>query len=167
MALLVVAAAGVAHMCGVAMQLTQGARIQTSTSVLASQKLEQLRALVWSVDANGLARSDWTSDLASDVPSSGGPGLSASPANALESSVVGSVDYLDARGSWVGAGPELPPTARFIRRWLVRPLPEDPGDTLVLQVLVTTVERERQARQPRQRLAGDALVTTVLTRHTP
>jgi hypothetical protein len=58
-------------------------------------------------------------------------------------------------------------TARVIRRWSIRALPEDPANSLVLQVLVTTVERERQARAPRVRLAGDALVTTVVTRRCP
>jgi prepilin-type N-terminal cleavage/methylation domain-containing protein len=44
MALLALAAAGVAEMFGVAMKSTQAARVETSAAVLASKKLEQLRA---------------------------------------------------------------------------------------------------------------------------
>ena len=165
MALLVVAATGVGQMFGVAMRTTQGARVQTSTTVLASQKVEQLRALLWTVAADGSPRSDWTTDVASEPAADGGAGLTASPANSLDDNVAGYVDYLGARGDWVGAGPTPPPTARFIRRWNIRTLSENPERSLILQVLVTTVEQDRLARAPRQRLAGDALIATVLSRH--
>jgi hypothetical protein len=138
--------------------------VQTSTTILASQKLEQLRALTWSVDANGLPVSDRTSDLSFDPVTTGGSGLRPSPTTALDANTPGWVDFLNARGQWVGTGTNPPATATFIRRWAIEPLPEDPADTLILQVLVTTVVRERQARGPRARLAGDALVTTVLSR---
>jgi len=60
-----------------------------------------------------------------------------------------------------------PPRATFIRRWAVTPLPASGGDSLGLQVLVTTVTRDGQvtrrlARRPR--LPGEALVATVRTR---
>lgn len=167
MALLVLAAMGVAQLFGVAMKATQGARVQTSTSVLASQKLEQLRALQWTVGAGGLPLSDWTSDVSVEPSTNGGPGLSTSPANTLDVSTDGYVDYLSSRGEWVGTGATPPAAARYLRRWSIQPLPEDPGNTLILQVLVTTVERDRQASVPRRRLAGDALVTTVLARREP
>jgi prepilin-type N-terminal cleavage/methylation domain-containing protein len=165
--LLALAASGVAQMFGVAMRATEGARVQTSTSVLASQKIEQLRALVWTVGADGSGLSDRTTDLAVEPMTSGGRGLSASPANALDTNSAGCVDYLTARGDWAGTGAAPPATARYIRRWSIRPLPEDPNDTLIVQVLVTTVERDRHAATPRQRLAGEALVTSVLTRRAP
>jgi prepilin-type N-terminal cleavage/methylation domain-containing protein len=166
-ALLAVAASGVAHMIGLAMGATQAARVQTSTSVLASQKIEQLRALLWTVAADGSPRTDQTTDLAVEPPTSGGRGLSASPANTLDSNVAGYVDYLTARGDWAGTGSAPPATARYVRRWSISPLAADPRDTLVLQVLVTSVERDRLAATPRRRLAGDSLVTAVLTRRTP
>jgi hypothetical protein len=90
-----------------------------------------------------------------------------SPAGTLDANVAGYVDYLPAGGDWAGTGHVPPVTARYIRRWSVSPLPEDPGNTLILQVLVTAVERERRAATPRLRLADDALVTTILTRRTP
>ncbi len=60
-----------------------------------------------------------------------------------------------------------PPRAVFVRRWSVRPLPDDPADTLVLQVLVTNVTRDASVQRgpgPRARLTGEALVTTMRTR---
>ncbi len=165
MALLVVAATGVAHMFGVAVRATQRARVETSATVLASQKVEQLRALLWTIAADGSPRSDWTTNAALEPFASGGAGLAASPSNSLDGNVTGYVDYLDARGDWVGTGATPPVTARYIRRWNIRPLPESPEHALVLRVLVTSVEQDRQARTPRERLAGDALITTVLSRH--
>ncbi len=164
MALLALAATGVAQMFGVAIAATEGARVQSSTTMLASQKLEQLRALTWAVDAGGLPLGDGTTNLAVEPHTTGGPGLSISPSNVLDVSTAGYVDYLSFRGEWVGTGATPPATARYIRRWSVRPLPEDPGNTLILQVLVTTVGRDRQAHGPRRRLAGDALVTTIVSR---
>lgn len=167
MMLLVLVATGVAQLFGVAMKATQGARVQTSTSVLASQKLEQLRALQWTLDVDGRPLSDRTSDVAVEPSTNDGSGLSTSPANTLDASTDGYVDYLSSRGEWVGTGATPPATARFLRRWSIQPLPEDPDNSLILQVLVTTVERDRHASMPRRRLAGDALVTAVLTRREP
>jgi hypothetical protein len=93
-----------------------------------------------------------------------GTGLQTSPANSLDVSLPGYADYLDSRGRWVGTGSVPPVATRFIRRWNVRPLLEDPFNTLILEVLVTTVRRDRHAPLPRRRLADDALVTTMLSR---
>lgn len=164
MMLIALAAAGVAQMFTVSIRTTDGARVQSSTTILASQKIEQLRGLIWTVDVNGIPLSDRSTNLAVEPPTGGGAGLGASPANALDANTPGYVDFLNARGQWVGTGTVPPVTARYVRRWCVRPLPEDPDNILVLQVLVTTVGRDRQAATPRQRLADDALVTTVLAR---
>lgn len=141
MLLLILAATGAAQLSGIAIASVQGARLQTSTTVLASQKIEELRALPWS-----------------------DPALTPSAAGSLDANVPGVVDYLDVRGVVTGAGSTPPSSARFIRRWSIRALPEDPSNALIVQVLATTMETERRARSPRRRLAGDALVTTVLTR---
>jgi hypothetical protein len=141
MTILILAVTGVVQLFGIATVSTQMARIQTSSAVLASQKVEALRALMWSDSA-----------------------LSQTAAGSLDSDSTGAVDYLDVRGVVVGAGAVPPASARFIRRWSIRPLPEDSTNALILQVLVTTVEADRRARAPRRRLAGDALVTTILTR---
>lgn len=167
MVLLSIVALGVAQMFGLAIQATQAARFQTSTTVLASQKLEQLRSLTWGFDSSGsgLPVSDTSTNLAVEPPTSSGGGLDPSPTNTLEVNTPGYVDFLDARGQWVGTGTAAPPTALYIRRWNISPLPINPNNTLILQVLVTTVHRDRQAvAGPRQRLADEALVATIKTR---
>jgi len=113
------------------------ARRVTTTSVLAQQKIEQLRALAWGFDEFGLPVSDFSSDIAVTPPTSaGGVGLQASPDFSLFNSVAGYVDYLDAYGNWVGTGPTPPANAIYVRRWSIDPLPTNPNNTLVFQVLV-------------------------------
>lgn len=171
--LIAVTAIGTAQLFAVSIRATHAARSQTSTTVLATQKLEQLRALTWGFDdaGTGLPVSDTTTDLSQDPPTNGGSGLNPSPAGTLSSNVAGYVDYLSGRGQWVGTGPNPPATAVFIRRWSIEPLPTNPNNTLVLQVLVTTVTRESQgaaaaaaAGGSRRRMADDALVVSVKTR---
>lgn len=162
--LLTLAITGAAQLFALAIHANASARVQTSTTILATQKMEQLRGLTWSVDSAGIPVSDTASDLSFDPVTGGGTGLGASPSTTLDSNTPGWVDFLNARGQWIGTGPTAPPTAMFIRRWAIAPLPEDPADARILQVLVTTVVRDRQARRPRMRLAGDALVTTILSR---
>jgi len=154
----------VAQLFVVSLAAQDGARVQSMTTVLASHKIEALRALVWTVDENGQPRSDRTTDLSFEPATAGGSGLGASPVDALDVNTPGYVDFLDARGAWVGTGSSPPPRARYIRRWCIRPLPEDPFDAVVLQVLVTTVITDRHAPTPRRRLSNDALVVTVRTR---
>jgi prepilin-type N-terminal cleavage/methylation domain-containing protein len=137
-------AMGVAELFAVTTAATQSARTQTSALVLASQKLEQLRALAW-----------------------GGADLTPSPGDALATSANGYADYLDARGRVVGGGARTPAEAVFIRRWAVAPLAADPANSIVLQVLVTTRRRDAEAGAAavvRQRLRDEALLTTVRTR---
>lgn len=171
-AMLIIAPAmiGAAGLVTIAARSVRDARMESTAVVLASQKLEQLRTLEWNADdlgRGGSPSSDRTTDLTRDPAVGGGSGLSASPAGALANNVAGFVDYLDAAGAWVGTGLVPPRRAVFIRRWAVRPLPADPADTLVLQVLVTSVMRDASVRRgsgPRARLGGEALVTTVRTR---
>ncbi len=164
------AAIGAAGLVTIAARAVRDARMESTAVVLAAQKLEQLRTLEWNADDSGRggsSTSDWTTDVTRDPVVGGGRGLSASPAGALASNVAGFVDYLDAAGAWVGTGPMPPPRAVFIRRWAVTPLPTDPADTLVLQVLVTNFTRDASVRRSpgrRARLGGEALVTTVRTR---
>lgn len=167
--IIAVAALGVAELFAVSIRSTYGARNQTSTTVLAAQKMEQLRALTWGFDeaGTGLPVSDLTTDLSQEPPTSMGGGLNPSPPSTLSSSVAGYVDYLDERGQWVGTGAQPPAAAVYIRRWSVEPLPTNPNNTLVFQVLVTTVKQEASASAaagPRQRLVHDALIVSVKTR---
>ena len=168
MLIMAIASLGVAALFAVSIRANQAARFQTSTTTLATQKMEQLRALTWGFDSDGLGLpvSDTTSNLAVFPVDGSGGGLDPSPNDALDVNTPGFVDYLDARGTWVGTGGQPPATAVYIRRWSIQPLPTNPNNTLMLQVLVTTVRRESQitGETPRKRHADDALIATVKTR---
>ena len=169
MGLLTAVSLGVAQLFAVSTRANLVARGQTSTTAMAEQKLEQLRALTWGFDTagQGLPVSDTSTNLAVDPPTPTGGGLNPSPADSLEQNTIGYVDFLDANGGYVGTGTTAPGTAAYIRRWSVRPLPTNPNNTLVLQVLVTPVANEG-SRPPgggtRQRLPGDAMLVSVKTR---
>ncbi len=169
MIVVVPAVIGAAGMVTLAACAIRDARLESTAVVLASQKLEQLRALEWNADDvnGGPASSDTTTDLTRDPPVGGGLGLTPSPAGTLSTNVPGFVDFLDVGGRWVGTGATPPPRATFIRRWAVTPLPAGGSDSLALQVLVTTVTRDGQVTQRparRSRLPGEALLATVRTR---
>jgi len=118
-------------------------RVRTLATMLAAEKMEQLRSLTWthvttSGPAISMSTSDVTTDLSNDPATDDGRGLLVSPAGTLTSNVVGYVDYLDANGRWIGHGPSAPPSAVYIRRWAVRPLLGDPDNILVLEVVAGT-----------------------------
>jgi type II secretory pathway pseudopilin PulG len=127
----------VAQMFVMSTHANMAARRVTTTAVLAQQKIEQLRGLAWGFDEFGLPVSDFSSNITVTPPaSSGGVGVQASPANTLTTSTPGYVDYLDAYGAWVGTGAAPPNGAIYVRRWSIDPLPTNPNNTLVFQVLV-------------------------------
>lgn len=165
MALVSSLATGVTQLFVLVSRSTRDARSQTTATILAAQKMEQLRALTWG-DAQGLGPSltDDTTDLGSDPPTSGGRGLLPAPAGSLSRSTAGYVDYLDGFGGWVGGGAAAPTTAVFIRRWSITSIDEN---TLIFQVLVTTVEHERRRTRASSgplRLADDGWLVSVKTR---
>jgi prepilin-type N-terminal cleavage/methylation domain-containing protein len=167
-------ALGVAELVTVAVRAAQAARSLTSCTMLAVQKMEQLKALTWSFagdEVDSPPVGDVSTDLSYEPATGGGRGLSASPAGALERNTPGYVDFLDADGRWVGTGATPPGAAVFIRRWSVEPLPAAPDDTRMLQVLVTRVTIESRvsiaAGERRLPLAGDALLASVSTRRIP
>jgi prepilin-type N-terminal cleavage/methylation domain-containing protein len=172
MGLLTVVSLGVAQLFAVSTRANQVAKGQTSTTALAEQKLEQLRALTWGFDTDGqgLPVSDSSSNLSTDPPTATGNGLNPSPTDSLESSSDGYVDYLDANGQYVGTGADIPANAVYVRRWAIQPLPTNPNNTLILQVFVTPVTNERVRRagtggtSGQRRLPGDALLVSVKTR---
>ena len=168
MVVLSIAALGSAGLSSVALKAVTAARNQTTATVLAAQKMEQLRALAFRFIDSGVLvpLTDTITDLSPDPMAGGGAGLSSSPAGTLLTNTAGYVDYLDKHGVWTGNGGAPPAAAVFIRRWNVAPLPSSSADALVLRVLVTTVARDRQASlaPPRRRLAGDAMLVTVLAR---
>ena len=107
--ILTVAVMSLAQVIAVTTRANAAARVSALESMLAGQKLEQLRAFEWTA-------------------------LAPSPSDALDRDVDGCVDWLDANG-----GPVLrAAAARFVRRWSIAAIPESP-DTLVLQVKVAAV----------------------------
>jgi type II secretory pathway pseudopilin PulG len=167
--ILMAVALGVAQLFAMSTRANLIGKGQTSTTALAEQKMEQLRSLTWGFDleGQGLPLSDTSTNLAVNPPTPTGSGLNPSPSNSLEQNTSGFVDFVDAQGNWVGTGTTPPPTAAFVRRWSIQPLPTNPNNTLVLQVLVSPLSNE-QARQAsefsRTRMAGDALLISVKTR---
>ena len=72
---------------------------------------------------------------------------------------------MNGQGVIVGNGTNPPATAVYTRRWSVEPLPTNPNNTIILQVLVTPVRNRGQADQGNvNRLAGEARVMTIKTR---
>ncbi len=160
--LMVTLSIGVAQLFAMAVRAGIAAREQTSTTILAAAKLEQLRSLTWAYDASSPTpqpRSDSTANLSLDVPDDSGMGLMPSPAGTLTSNIPPYVDYLDEQGRWLGNGVTPPRGAIFIRRWAVQPLPESPARTLILSVLVTTVAAEaHRGTTPRRGRSGQETV---------
>jgi prepilin-type N-terminal cleavage/methylation domain-containing protein len=167
-ALLVLSAIGVAQLVTVATMSVRASREQTTTVLLAAAKMEQLRALDWtytSVGGIAIERSDLTTNVSGQSLSEGGVGLSASPSDTLSASTSFYADYLDAQGRWVGSGRTPPIDAVYARRWAIQPLAADPSRALVIQVLVTTVQQDRQRPRPWTMRSGtEAALVSVLTR---
>ncbi|HEU4939506.1 MAG TPA: type II secretion system protein [Vicinamibacterales bacterium] len=169
MGLLTAVSLGVAQLFALSTRANVIAKGATSTTAMAEQKLEQLRSLTWGFDiaGQGLPVSDTTTNLTVTPPTHDGSGLNPSPSDSLEQNTNGFVDFLDGGGTWVGTGSTPPATAVYIRRWSIQPLPTNPNNTLVIQVLVTPVTSEQarvESQFTRTRMAGDALLVTVRTR---
>lgn len=137
--LLVLGVIGTAQMFIIATRANMTSQRGTFTATLAQEKMEQLRGLAWGFDPAGLPISDFTTNTAVDPPVNNGAGLAASPSNALSSNVDGYVDYLDRYGRTLGGGPNVLPGAVYVRRWSIEPLPSNPNNTLILQVLTFAV----------------------------
>ena len=140
-------------------------RADTFSTVLAEQKLEQLRALAYGFDLAGLPVSDVDTDTSVSPEAPGGTGLQPSPGTALQANTPGFVDHVDGHGAIVGNGAQAPGNAVYTRRWSIEPLPTNPNNTLIIQVLVTP-NRVRGAADAGNvnRLAGEARMMTVKTR---
>lgn len=146
---------------------------QTVTVALASAKLEQLLALDWMyvpVAGGGVIRwTDTSTDTSPERPTGGGRGLLPSPGDSLALGASGYVDYLDRHGRWAGTGPTPPADARFVRRWRIAPLPADPDDVVVVQVMASplSVDLGAAARRPGVRLPGETWLTAIRARTAP
>ena len=147
-------------------QTNISARNTTYTAVLAQQKLEELRSLTWGFDTQGLPISDTSSNTAvSPETPNGGTGLAPSPAGTLGANTDGYVDYVSATGTKLGGGPLPPVNTVYVRRWSVEPLPSNPNNTVILQVLVFRNRDRGTANDGAGRVMPDeARLVTVKTR---
>src|SRR6476659_8089774 len=142
-----------------------GAKTTTYAAVLAQQKMEQLRGLAWGFDTLGLPVTDISTDI-SVVPEQPIGGFGLAPGGSLGLNVRGYCDFLDKNGVSLGTGTQVIPGAVYIRRWTVEPLPTNPNNTIVLQVLVTRF-RDRGAADTATgtgRLPDEARILSVKTR---
>jgi prepilin-type N-terminal cleavage/methylation domain-containing protein len=148
----IVAAAAAALVQLLVMATAANARAKTTTlaTVLAVQKTEQLRSLVWGFDPVEGPVSD--------------PRLAASPADSLTTNSAGFCDFLDGHGEPLGEGPRPPAGAVYLRRWSIEPLPGDPDNVLVLQVLVTQRFTRAIDAHPNRRLPDEARIIGVKAR---
>ncbi|HXH23784.1 MAG TPA: hypothetical protein VNI78_00960 [Vicinamibacterales bacterium] len=164
--IMIVGVLGIAQLFTLSIGNNLSARSNTFATMLAEQKLEQLRALTWGFDIDGLPVSDYSTDTAVSPESpTGGTGLRPSPPAALQENTPGYVDHLTADGRIVGRDREPPPDAVYTRRWSIEPLPTNPNNTIIIQVLVTRNRNRGQGDLGNvARLPDEARVITVKTR---
>jgi prepilin-type N-terminal cleavage/methylation domain-containing protein len=166
--IMTVALASLAQLFALSTRNNQSARSTTFAATLAQQKMEQLRGLTWGFDVLGLPVTDLTTDIANVPPTDDeGTGLSPSPSDSLRKNYEGFCDFLDAYGRSLGTGTQPPNNTMYIRRWLIEPLPANPNNTIVLQVMVT-VNRNRGSSDGTtgtdRRLPDEARIVSVKTR---
>jgi hypothetical protein len=174
MGVMAVGLVALAQLFALSTTANHSSKTTTFAVMLAQQKMEQLRGLTWGFDTVGLPISDVTTNSsvvpqAAGCPTSGtagqGTGLSPSPAGTLSGNVSGWVDYLDVNGCLLSGGSTLPNQTLYIRRWSVEPLPTNPNNTLILQVLVTRrVDRGVANDGNVTRLTEEARVMSIKTR---
>ena len=164
--ILTVGLAALAQLFAISTRANFSAKATTTASILAQQKMEQLRGLTWGFDTLGLPISDYSSDttVIPEAPT-GGKGLSPSPLESLKTNQDGYCDFLDRYGYSLGGGTTPPGGTVYIRRWSVEPVPTNPNNTLVLQVLVTLLrDRGSDSSTNTRRLPDEARIASVKTR---
>jgi prepilin-type N-terminal cleavage/methylation domain-containing protein len=174
-ALMAVALISLAQLFAISTTNNVASRYSTMAAILAEQKMEQLRGLTWGFDLLNLPLSDLSSNVAAfeatglcaEATAGAAVGLSPSPGNTLAANVNGYVDYVDENGCGLGGGTVMPAGAIYIRRWSVEPLPTNPNNTLILQVLVTPrPDRGIADAGSVTRLPDEARLISVKTRKT-
>jgi prepilin-type N-terminal cleavage/methylation domain-containing protein len=141
-AILACAVLSVAQLVAAATGSTAGARGVSEATLLAWQKIDQLRSLAFAFDDTGQPVTDVSTDTAAQPERPlGGSGLSPSPAGTLTRDTAGYVDYLDALSGPLGGGDQPPVGARYRRRWAVTVSGGNP-DALILRVRVLPMGRD-------------------------
>ena len=131
-AILGCAVLSIAQLAAASTQSTASARDVSEATLLAWQKIDQLRALSWTFDDAGAPLGD--------------AALMPSPAGALTLDTGGWVDYLDAWGQSLGgvaAGGRPPAGTRYRRRWAIAASGGN-ADLLILRVRVLATGRENE-----------------------
>jgi type II secretory pathway pseudopilin PulG len=142
------------------------ARRLTYATVLAEQKMEQLRGLSWGFDNLGHPIEDTSTNTAAPVETpTGGTGLSRSPDATLFSNTDGWVDYVDRFGNVLGGGSSPRPKTAYTRRWAIEPLETSPDNSIVIHVLVTA--RLDSGAGSVTRRPDDVRLVSVKTRKAP
>jgi type II secretory pathway pseudopilin PulG len=165
--ILATAVVGLAQMFSIAVSNNHDARTGSYAVTLAEQKMEQLRGLTYGFDAVGLPLTDLTTDTTQPTETpNGGKGLTISPAGTLVANTDGYVDYIDQFGNILGGGQSVRSKTVYIRRWSIDPLPTNPNNTIVIQVMVTRERSRGLADQTGSttRLKNEARIISVKTR---
>jgi type II secretory pathway pseudopilin PulG len=154
-----------AQLFAIAVSSNTSARHATFSTVLAQQKMEQLRALAWGFDEVGLPISDTSTNTAVQPEAPiGGTGLLPSPSDALLANTDGYVDFVDVGGNILGSDAEARGKAMYFRRWSVEPLPTNPNNTLILQVVVGRIQDRGVHEGTNNRVRDEARLMSVKTR---
>src|SRR5262245_52559209 len=132
-----VALTALAQLFLIAAQADIDARRASFSSILATQKLEELRSLGADLGAQGSAL--------------------------LNSNIAGACDFLDEYGRLLGTGSSPLPGTVYIRRWSVEAISSDP-DTFVVQVAVLPRRWSTAPAASDARALGGAQIVTVKTR---
>ena len=165
LSLLSVAALSVAQLMVITTSALHVARLQTSTMALAASRMEELRSLAWNIDSTGNPVTDNSTNLSHEPLLSNGPGLGLSPPGSIDQNTPGFVDFLDANGRWISAGPAPPAGAAFVRRWSIETPADSSPDTLVLQVLTRPVAEDASPSTTRPSTGrGEARLISLITR---
>ena len=162
------ALAALGQMFAISVANNPSARNGSYATVLAEQKMEQLRSLTFGFDPQGLPITDTTTNVTVYPEElTGGKGLTPSPSRSLAINSEGYCDFVDRSGNTLNAVGTTPPNGTvYIRRWSIEPLPTNPNNTLVVQVLVTPL-RDRGAADTTadvRRLPDEARIISVKTR---
>ena len=107
--LLVLAIVAIAQLFAIAVSTNIEARTRTVATILASQKLEQLRVLA---------------------------GVALAPGGSLAQNTSGFVEHLDASGIVLGADAQRPRGTVYTRRWSIEPVIAGPDGVWLVQVRV-------------------------------
>jgi prepilin-type N-terminal cleavage/methylation domain-containing protein len=139
MSIAAIALTSLAQLFVIATRANMDARLATTASILAAQKIEQLTRL--------------------------GPDLQSQDSAALSADVPGACDFLDEYGRTLGTGSSPLPGTVYVRRWAIEPLAEA-SDVFVLQVAVfpRSSRAAPNPARPDARSFGGAQIVTVKSR---